>query len=616
MAEETAERGYTIYDLQVAGGPRSARELPRLVTAAVRIVWAAGRRQAALALALQVVGGLGTAAMVLVGQRALSGLLAADRSGGGLGDFLPSAAALAGLTVALGVAAAIRREQEELLAELTTRHVQSETLDVACAVELAAFDEPAFHDRLARAQASMGRAPMVVFGLAMVGMSLAGAAGAVLALLALQPVLAPLAALVIVPAGLLTSQRGEAFYRFAFAMTPRDRERGYLASLLTGRDAAKEVRAFGLVRVLRARHDRLYAERVAELRTIVRRQTWYALLANSASALVIAATLALLAALALGDRMTLSEAAAAAAAIVLLGQRLVMGGFGASNLYESALFIRDVVALLELRQPERRAPVAPERPPRREPFAIVARDVLFAYPGAEQPTLHGVSLTIEPGQIVALVGENGSGKTTLAKLLGALHLPTSGQVLWDGVRTADADLPELRRDAAVIFQDFIRYALPARENIGLGRHERAGDAEAVQAAAIEAGAHEDLERLPDGYDTMLGPAFEGGTDLSIGQWQRLALARVFFRDAPFVILDEPTAALDARAEARLFDALRTKLAGRSMLLISHRFSSVRTADRIFVLHEGRVVESGTHDELVAGGARYAELFALQAAAYR
>jgi ATP-binding cassette, subfamily B, bacterial len=613
-----AEPGFTIYDLHGAAAPRSRRELPRLTLAALRIVWAAGRREATIAIALQVVGGLGTAAMVLLGKQVLDGILAADRSGDGISSFLPSALLLAGVSALLGLAAAVRREHEELLAELTTRYAQERILHVACAVELSAFDEPAFHDRVARAQASVGRAPMVVFGLATVGMSLAGAAGSLIALLALEPLLVPLAALALVPVALLTSQRAEAFYRFAFGMTPRDRERGYLASLLTDRDPAKEVRAFGLVEVLRARHDRLYDERIAELRRVARRQMRFALLANGAAALVTGATLALLVALALGDRMTIADAAAAAAAIVLLGQRLVYAGFGAGNLYESALFIRDIVSFLELERPARPElngdAAAP--PSGGAPFAVVADDVRFSYPGAERAALDGVSLSIEPGEVVALVGENGSGKTTLAKLLGALYVPTAGDVRWDGVSTARGDRAALRRHAAIIFQDFIRYALPARDNIALGRHERADDEAAIRAAARQAGAHEDLDGLPAGYATMLGPAFEGGTDLSLGQWQRLALARVFFRDAPFVILDEPTAALDARAEAQLFEAIRTLLAGRSVLLISHRFSSVRTADRIYVLHDGRITEAGTHTELMDAGGRYCELFSLQAAAYR
>jgi ATP-binding cassette subfamily B protein len=315
--------------------------------------------------------------------------------------------------------------------------------------------------------------------------------------------------------------------------------------------------------------------------------------------------------------MSLADAAAAAAAILLLGQRVVFGGFGAANLYESALFIRDIVSFLELDTPPRPAlnGVAAQ-PLRRAPFPVVARDVSFSYPGSDRPALDGVSLAIEPGEIVALVGENGSGKTTLAKLLGALYVPTAGDVLWDGASTALADRDALRRDAAVIFQDFIRYSLPARDNIALGRHERRDDDAAVRAAAAGTGAHDDIVGLPQGYETMLGPAFEGGTDLSLGQWQRLALARVFFRDAPFVILDEPTAALDARAEAQLFEAIRTLLGGRSVLLISHRFSSVRTADRIHVLHDGRIAEAGTHCDLMDAGGRYAELFTLQAAAYR
>ena len=386
-----AESTFTIYDLHDAGAPRSARELPRLVLAALRIVCAAGRREAATAIALQLVGGFGTAAIVLLGKQVLDGLLTADRTGGGIDDVLPSAVALAAVTAGLGLLGALRREQEELLAELTSRYAQARILDVACAVELAAYDDPAFHDRIARAQASVQRAPMVVFSVAMVSMSLAGAAGALAALLALEPVLAPLAALAVVPVALQTSRRGEALYRFAFGMTPRDRERGYLAGLLTGRDAAKEVRAFGLVSVLRSRHDRLADERMAELREVARRQMRFALLANLASAVVIGGTLATLAALALGDRMSLADATAAAAAIVLFGQRLLFGGFGAANLYESALFIRDIASFLDLAPaagredngavrplPRALLAVGAARPLRRAPFAVVAREVSFS----------------------------------------------------------------------------------------------------------------------------------------------------------------------------------------------------------------------------------------------
>jgi ATP-binding cassette subfamily B protein len=226
-----------------------------------------------------------------------------------------------------------------------------------------------------------------------------------------------------------------------------------------------------------------------------------------------------------------------------------------------------------------------------------------------------VSMEIGAGEIVALVGENGSGKTTLAKLLCRLYLPHGGRILWDGVDTASVDPDGLRRSVAVIFQDFLHYALPAAENIGMSRHQRIDDREAIRGAAVHAGADDFLAKLPAGYETQLGPEFEGGKELSVGQWQRVALARAFFRDAPFIILDEPTAALDARAEHELFESIRRLCRGRSVLLISHRFSSVRSADRIYVLEAGQVVEAGSHEQLMTLGGRYANLFNLQAAAY-
>ena len=240
----------------------------------------------------------------------------------------------------------------------------------------------------------------------------------------------------------------------------------------------------------------------------------------------------------------------------------------------------------------------------------------FSYPGSGRVALRDVFLRIEPGEIVALVGPNGSGKTTLAKLLAGLYLPGEGQVCWDRRDTRDVDRRELLGRSAIVFQDFMQYDLSARDNIALGRHQRAADTAGIVRAAEQAGADADIAALPEGYETLLGPAFIDGTDLSTGQWQRVALARAFFRDAPVVILDEPTAALDAKAEHELFTRIRELFAGRSVLLISHRFSTVRSADRIYVLREGSVVESGTHSELLALKGTYAELFTLQASPYQ
>jgi ABC-type multidrug transport system fused ATPase/permease subunit len=288
--------------------------------------------------------------------------------------------------------------------------------------------------------------------------------------------------------------------------------------------------------------------------------------------------------------------------------------WSASQLYECSLFLEDYAQFVRMKDDlvsKHSGDSAPTTFGR-----LRLEHVSFSYPGVAEPALHDVSLEMEAGQIVAVVGENGSGKTTLAKLLCGLYAPASGRVLWDDTDTANVDPAALRRSVAVLFQDFCKYLLDVRENIGVGRHEQIGDAESIRSAAQRAGADEFIGDLPEGYQTLLGPEFEGGYNLSVGQWQRMALARAFLRDAPLVILDEPTAAMDARAEHELFDSMRTLFAGRTVLLISHRFSSVRSADRIYVLHKGQLVEQGSHDELIMRHGKYAELFTLQAAAYQ
>jgi ATP-binding cassette, subfamily B, bacterial len=611
---ETDTGPVTIYDIQ---GDENAkvrvRALPRLVMQAVRIAWAAGRGEFIVSTLLQLVGGAGIALLLLIGQQGLDALLEAMSEGASLATVAPWALAIAAVAGIQFFVTAVQRERQEILGELMQRHVSERVLDVATAVDLLAFETPVFHNRLARIRMSGPQPYNLVFGLSGLIRAVIGVAAVLVALVAIEPVLVLMVSLVFIPAWLSASRRGEAFWRFVWRMTPRDREREYLAGLLSDRNAAKEVRAFNLAGYLRTRYRSLYDERMRELRRVAAKQLWYSLLANLGIAIVLAATLLLVGWLAVTGSVPLSAAGMAVAGVAVVGERLTTAGYAAGTLSESARYVDDYVAFVELLPRIRDA--APHDPAPQTFSEVSVNGVSFTYPAATEPAIRDVSLNISAGEIVALVGENGSGKTTLAKLLAGLYQPTAGNVTWDGVDLGAVDADQLRSMIAVIFQDFVRFHLRARDNVGLGRVDAVDDLEGIRDAARHADADAFLSSLPNGYETVLGPQFEGGSDLSVGQWQRVALARAFFREAPFVILDEPTAALDPRAEHDLFERIRALLAGRTVLLISHRFSSVRHADRIYVLDGGRVTETGTHDELMARQGLYAELFRLQAAAF-
>jgi ATP-binding cassette subfamily B protein len=594
-------------------GPRSLRRMPGLLAGAVRIMWEAAPGLTALFLALQLVSAAAAGASLLAVRSLVTELLAADRLHTGFGAITIPLAVLAGVIALIAFTGALRQAIMMVLQERVGWIAWERILDVAGEVDLEAFDRSEFHDRLQRAQTGGQRPFQVTNSLLSMTGSITTLVSVVAVLVVLQPLLIPTLLLTVVPLLLAASAFSRDFYAFSAKFVHSDRRRWYLRSLLVERGMAKEVRSFNLLDFLRRRNEQLFHERMREMVRLARRGALRSLVASLGMAAATAATVAVLLWFVLSGRMTLAAATAAAVAIVQLGTTLTTLAFGAGQLYEGSLFLEDHRAFHEMLPEVRRAQPDGAAPGGFQ--AIHLEGVGFTYPEATAPALHDVSLTIRRGEIVALVGENGSGKTTLAKLLCQLYRPQRGRIRWDEVDIGEVDAGRLRESIAVVFQDFAQYLFDAASNIGMGRVARRDDRAGIERAAREAGAHDFLTELPERYDTMLGKIFEGGVDLSVGQWQRIALARAFFRDAPLVILDEPTAALDARREHELFASMRALLRGRTVLLISHRFSSVLNADRIYVLKRGRIVEQGSHAELMRLNGLYAELFTLQAAAY-
>lgn len=600
---------------EAAQRPRTLRLLPRITSDALRMVWSASPRLLVASIGLKLVNGAGLATALIFGRNLIGDVLAADTAAAtpGIGAVVPQLLAVVGVVAVLGLVTAAGREVREILSETTARHAKQAIIDVARRVELSAYETPSFHDRLVRAASNEHRPIQMVDGLIGTIGAIASIGGIVVALLAIQPWLVPLLLLAGLPLLAGVMKAGQAMFGFHMRMTTVARARSYLYRLLTEKDPAKEVRVFGLGDYLNTRHNVLYDQHLAELRKTTRRRFRIAVISTLGLAAALGAGIAGLLALALSGRLELAETATAAGALLILGERIMTTVNSIGDMYESGLFVEDYTTFLAKAPLDHAATGTTPAPSTFD--RITVDNVTFTYPAASTPALRDVSLQIEAGQVIALVGENGSGKTTLAKLLSRLYLPQQGRIAWDGTDIADMDAAELHRRIAVIFQDFARYQLTARENIGLGAVEHIDDQAAIETAARHAGADPFLTKLPGRYETILSPEYDGGRDLSGGQWQRIALARAFIRDAPLIILDEPTASLDPRAEHDLFSRIRTLYTGRTVLLISHRYNTVRDADHIYVLHRGQIIEHGNHDQLIAQAGTYAELFTLQAAAY-
>jgi ATP-binding cassette, subfamily B, bacterial len=593
---------------------KSVGRLTRLMARSLSMVWQSARTPFLALVGLQLLNAVALVLQIVAVQLALTALLDISGSTADLWRLVQPVLLLAGLTAVTAVIASTQAGLGRYAGELVVAVMWKRVLRVAARVDLRKFESARFYDRLQRVQANaLTRPYQITYGLVATMGAAAASAGLVVAIALVHPTLLPLLLVGGVPLLLTGRRQSQLEFDFSARQTESMRLRNYLTWVQTGREEAKEVRAFGLARNFGKRLNTLYADYLRDLAQHLWHRSRLGAAGSLGSAALLALTLFLLAWLISTSRLTIAEAGAALVAIRLLASQVHSGFAGVQAVFESGQFIDDLDGFLTL------APAAEggsrEIAPPADFHRIRADAVTFSYPGRNQLALQAANIEINRGEVVALVGENGSGKTTLAKVIAGLYEPGSGAVRWDGidVRTFRPDL--FRERVAIIFQDFVKYALSAEENIAVARPDDDIDHAAVREAARLADADSFLSALPAGYQTPLSRRFVGGHELSGGQWQKVAIARAFYRSAPLVIIDEPTAALDARAEYELFSSLHEILRGRSALIISHRFSTVRTADRIYVLDHGRVVEQGTHDELVALGGQYAELFHLQASAY-
>ena len=519
------------------------------------------------------------------------------------------------LAVATGILSRTVDYFDNLLADRYTHHVSVEVMRKAAALDVTVYEDPVFYDRLerARVQATDRLAMIQQMGRLIQQSVTAIAFSAVL--IRYSPML-----LLLLVAGILPAFLGESHFAFLtyaknFRQTPLRRQMDYLRQVGGSKEAAKELKLFNLSSYLTERfrglsHE-IYVENVALSR---RRLFWGGLFAilgqfgyYAAYAFSIYRTIQ--------GRYTVGDLTLITTAIMQAMGNIQMAFSTASGVADQALFLTDLLAFFQMKPRVESKVDGPATPrPIRRGFEF--RNVSFAYPGSTRRVLSNFNFTLRPNERVALIGENGQGKTTIVKLITRLYDPTEGEILLDGVDLREYDLADLHSSIGVIFQDFMRYEMTARENIAVGRIEIPHTLEEIEYAAEKSLAAGVVAKLQGGYDQMLGRRFEGGVDLSGGEWQKLALARAYLRDAQLLILDEPTASLDARSELEVFQRFAELTHGKMALLISHRFSTVRMADRIVVLEGGRLVEEGSHDQLMVQGGRYAAMFEMQAASYR
>jgi ATP-binding cassette subfamily B protein len=504
---------------------------------------------------------------------------------------------------------------DTLLADKFIRHISVRIMYHASRLDLASYEDPLFHDKLERARVQATDRLGMVQQLGRLVQQVITTASLAASILFFSPWLLLVLIACVIPAFLGESHFAFLGYAQAFRQTPVKRQIDYLRFLGASKDSAKELKLFGLSKYLTDRFQKLSDDIFVQNVALAKRRLFASSLLSLLTTVGYYGAYAYVILETVRGEMTVATLVFLTGAIAGASANLQMIFSTFSSIADQSLFLTDLLQFFAVRPTVFSKPNA-IKTPRPIKLGIEFREVTFSYPGSDRPILRNLNLFLKPDERIALIGENGEGKTTIVKLLTRLYDPTAGQILLDGVDLREYDLDDYASNIAVIFQDFMRYDMTAWENIAVGQIGARENLEKVELAAKKSLAEGVIQKLPNGYDQMLGRRFETGVDLSGGEWQKVALARAYLRDAQILVLDEPTAALDARSEHEVFERFAELTKGKMALLISHRFSTVKMADRIIVLEKGVIAEQGRHEQLMAHGGRYAEMFELQASSYR
>jgi ATP-binding cassette, subfamily B, bacterial len=598
------------------GGWRERLAALRNVPTVLRFVWESSRTVVLLGLVSRVIASLLPPALFWVSKLIIDTIFHIITTHQPIGPRLWWLVAVEfALAVLAGVLGRVIDYLDTLLAGKYTYYVSVRVMQHAAGLDLLAYEDPVFYDRLERARVQATDRLYMIQAIGRLIQQVVTTITLSISIMVFSPWLLLLLVVGVIPA--FVGETHFAFLGYAknFRQTPVRRQLDYLRILGGSKEAAKELKLFGLRDFLTSRFKKLsnlvYNEDIALARRKVVAGSVLSAIGTAGyyTAYVYAVWKTVTGVFSFGTLTLLANAIREASS------NLQQTFSTLSTIADQALFLTDLIAFFEMRPTVESKPNALPAPrPIERGFEF--RNVSFRYPGASRLVLNRLNFQLRPGERVALIGENGEGKTTIVKLLTRLYDPIEGQVLLDGIDLREYDLEDLYREIGVIFQDYMRYEMTARENIAVGRIEQIDKIDLLQRSAQKSMADDVIAKLASGYDQMLGRRFEGGVDLSGGEWQKVALARAYLRDAQVLILDEPTSALDARSEYEVFQRFAELTAGKMALFISHRFSTVRMADRIVVLENGRIAEEGNHEALTSLGGRYAEMFEMQAASYR